>query len=256
MNYLIEDSERTNQHNQHTESTMNRLIKVSSKPSWLLPLVAAVGLAITLLPASAAQTPGVLPPQSAAYGKSYAQWSAAWWQWLMSLPVDGHPGSDSPDFDVTDGQSGSVWFLTGPFGTSERHVTIPAGKSLFVGLVNVEASTLEEPPFYGATAEDQLAIANGFADFITDLSFSLDGKAVKNIGDFRVTSPQFSFTAPSPWIFGATGGTGTSTGVGYFVMVAPLAVGTHTIHFTGAFKFSDAPEDYIGADVTYHITVQ
>jgi hypothetical protein len=166
------------------------------------------------------------------------------------------PEQDSPDFDVTDGQSGHVWFLTGPFGTSERHVTIPAGTSLFVGLVNVEASTLEEPPFYGATAADQLAIANEFADYITDLSFTVDDDTLENIGDFRVASPQFSFTAPSPWIFGATGGTGTSTGVGYFVMLPPLSVGTHTIHYTGAFKFSEAPEDYIGVDMTYHVTVQ
>ena len=77
-----------------------------------------------------------------------------------------------------------------------------------------------------------------------------------NIGDFRVTSPQFGFTAPSPWIFGATGGTGTATGVGYFVMLAPLTVGTHTIHYTGAFKFSEAPEDYISVNMTYHVTVK
>src|SRR5215203_2973784 len=103
----------------------------------------------------------VVPPQAKYQGASYAEWSAAYWQWLFSLPVDGHPGTDSPDFDVTDGQSGLVWFLTGAFGTVERQVTIPAGTSLFVALINVDASTLEEPPFYGATAEDQLAIANG-----------------------------------------------------------------------------------------------
>ena len=45
-----------------------------------------------------------------------------------------------------------------------------AGTSLFIALINVGASTLEEPPFYGATAADQLAIANGFADYIRDLS--------------------------------------------------------------------------------------
>jgi hypothetical protein len=235
---------------------MNRLINTSSIRSWLLPLLVALGFAIALLPASAGQTPGVLPPKSALQGKSYAQWSAAWWQWLFSLPVVGHPGTDSPGFDVTDGQSGSVWFLSGPFGTSERHVTIPVGTSLFVGLVNVDGSTLEEPPFYGATAADQLAIANGFAAFMTDLSFSLDGRSVGNIGDYFVTSPQFSFTAPTPWIFGATGGSGAATGVGYFVMVAPLAAGTHIIHYTGAFKFSEAPEDYLGVNMTYHVTVQ
>src|SRR5688572_14896150 len=124
--------------------------------------------------ASAAAVAGLIIPMEAKYqGKSYSGWHAAYWQWLFSLPVEGHPGTDTPDFDVTDGQSGRVWFLTGPFGTVERHVTIPAGTSLFVALINVEASTLEEPPFYGATAADQLAIANGFADYITDLSLTV-----------------------------------------------------------------------------------
>src|SRR5690349_16416253 len=188
---------------------------------------ASLFVAITALGALSAfgrNTPTVLPPHSRPHGQSYAEWSAAYWQWLFGLPVDGHPGSDTPDFDVTEGQSGRVWFLTGPFGTVERDVTVPAGTALYVALINVDSSTLEEPPFYGATAADQLAIANGFADFITDLSFTVDDKTVRNIRDFRVTSPQFGFTAPSPWIFGATGGTGLATGVGYFVMLAPLSV--------------------------------
>ena len=235
---------------------MNTSIKPSSFNGFLPAVAVAIGLTVCTAPLRAAQTPGVLPPGAKANGRSYAEWSAAYWQWLFALPVDGHPGIDNPDFDVTDGQSGRVWFLTGPFGTVERNITIPAGTSLFISLVNVDSSSLEEPPFYGATAADQLAIANGFAEFITDLSFAVDNKPVDNIGDFRVTSPQFSFTAPTPWIFGATGGTGTATGVGYFVMLAPLSVGTHTIHYTGAFKFSDAPEDYIAVDMTYHVTAR
>jgi hypothetical protein len=224
---------------------------------WKLLATILTATVLVASPAFAGQGKAtVIPPGANYQGQSYAEWSAAYWQWLFSLPVDGHPGSDSPDFDVTAGQSGRVWFLTGPFGTVERHVTIPAGTSLFVALINVDGSTLEEPPFYGATPAEQLAIANGFADYLTDLSFTVDGKSVRNIGDFRVTSPQFTFTAPSPWIFGATGGTGTATGVGYFVMLPPLSVGTHTIHYTGAFKFSDAPEDYIGVDMTYRVTVR
>jgi hypothetical protein len=213
-------------------------------------------LVATLLASSLCARAAVLPPSSNPFGRSYAEWNAASWQWLFSLPVDGHPAIDSPDFDVTAGQSGHVWFLASPFGTVERNITIPAGTSLFVSLVTVDSSTLEEPPFYGATAAEQLAIANGFADYMTDLSFTVDGKSLDNIQDFRVTSPQFSFTAPSPWIFGATGGTGNAVGVGYFVMVSPLSVGTHTIHYTGAFKFSDAPEDYIPVDMTYNVTVK
>ncbi|MEY2410137.1 MAG: hypothetical protein QOF48_2807 [Verrucomicrobiota bacterium] len=235
---------------------MNTSIKPSSNHICLLALALAAALTLGAAPLRAANTPGVLPPQSHPYGGNYSEWSAAYWKWLFSLPVEGHPGIDSPGFDVTAGQSGEVWYLTGPFGTVERHVTIPAGKSLFIALVNVDSSTLEEPPFYGATATDQLAIANGFADYITDLSFTVDAKSIANIGNFRVTSPQFSFMAPTPWIFGPTGGTGTATGVGYFVMLAPLSKGSHTIHYTGAFKFSDAPEDYIGVDMTYHIKVK
>jgi hypothetical protein len=220
-----------------------------------VPLILAAGLALGALSASAANPPKVLPPQSHPHGMSYAEWSAAYWQWLFALPLEGHPGNDNP-FDVTDGQYGRVWFLTGPFGEIERDITIPAGTSLFISLINVDASTLEEPPFYAATAEEQLAIANEFASFFTDLSFTVDGKSVENIGDFLVTSPQFSFTAPSPWLFGATGGTGTATGVGYFVMLAPLSVGTHTIEYTAAYKFSEDPADYYLIDVTYNVTVE
>jgi len=240
---------------------MKSLNVMQIKPPMIRALVPALAVATILAlgsvsPLRADGNPRVFPPQSFPYGASYADWSAAYWQWLFALPADNNPGLDSPDFDVTDGQSGHVWFLTGPFGAIERNVTIPAGTSLFVALVNVEGSSLEEPPFYGVTAAEQQAIATGFADYITDLSFTVDGRTVKNIGAFRVTSPQFSFTAPTPWIFGATGGTGTSVGVGYFVMLAPLSVGQHTIHYTGAFKFSDAPEDYIGVNMTYHITVK
>jgi hypothetical protein len=222
-------------------------------------LLATLLTAALLAAAPAFAGPGkatVIPSKANHHGASYAEWSAAYWQWLFALPVDGHPGTDSPDFDVTAGQSGHVWFLTGPFGTVERNVTIPAGTSLFIALINVDGSSLEEPPFFGATADEQLAVANGFADFMTDLSFTVDGKTVEKISDFRVTSPQFSFTAPSPWIFGATGGTGTAVGVGYFVMLPPLSVGTHTIHYTGAFKFSDDPADYFGVDMTYNVTVE
>jgi hypothetical protein len=223
--------------------------------SKLLPALLTAAL-LAAFPAVA--DPGkatVIPPGANYQGQSYAEWSAAWWQWAFSLPIAGHPALD-PNADISIGQSGHVWFLGAPFGTLERNITVPTGTSLYIALINVDSSTLEEPPFYGATASDQLEIANGFADYITDLSFTLDGESVENIGDFRVTSPQFSFTAPTPWIFGATGGTGTATGVGYFVMLPPLSAGTHTIHYTGAFKFSDAPEDYIGVDMTCHVTVE
>lgn len=200
----------------------------------------------------------VLPPHSHPYGKSYGEWSAKWWQWFMEHPVAGHPAVDSPDYDVSSGQHGKVWFLGSPFGTVERTVEIPTGKALFIGLLNAEASDLED---LGNTEAEQREIAEWLADHIAEVSCSVDGKPVKHIERFRVQSPQFSFTAPDPWIFSpAPSGEGTAVADGYFVMLPPLSKGKHTIRITGSFHFDagelgEDPVDF-GLDVTYHVNVK
>src|SRR5882724_2678880 len=105
-------------------------------------LVAGALLLAGAVPVLSQQTPGVLPPKAQPYGKSYSEWSAAWWQWALGLPVDGHPfNSDpNPDFRIDAGQSGQVWLLGAPFGTTVRNSTIPVGKALLFGLLNSEWS--------------------------------------------------------------------------------------------------------------------
>src|SRR5882724_9815303 len=108
-------------------------------------LAAAVLIVATVAPAWAGQgnagNPGVSPPGSQAYGK----WSAAWWEWALELPIvdsagHTHPFIDDPSFDVTEGQSGQVWFLAGSFGAA-RTCTVPPGKALFFALLNSECSS-------------------------------------------------------------------------------------------------------------------
>ena len=65
--------------------------------------------------------PGVRPPYAKAYGLTYGEWSAAWWQWALSLPVGAHPLFDTADCSA--GQSGKVFFLGGTFVTT----TDPSG---------------------------------------------------------------------------------------------------------------------------------
>lgn len=214
-------------------------------------------LSMTLLAAGLmALAPKPLPPVSKPYGHSYADWSAAWWTWAMEHPVAGHPFIDDPSFDVTSGQSGHVWFLAAPFGTVTRSVTIPTGKALFVGILNAEASDLEG---LGSTTEERTDTANFLADHIVAPFFEVDGAAVENIDSYRVTSPEFGFEAPTPWIFGDIGGEGVSVADGYYVMIHPLSAGTHTIHYGGALHFAideGDPFDYDASlDMTYEITV-
>jgi hypothetical protein len=225
-------------------------------PGLLIAAVLGLGLAGPLL---AGQAPKVLPRKSLPYGKTYGEWSASWWQWALQLPLTGHPFNDDPAFDFTSGQLGDVWFMSGAYGTVSRNVTLPSGKTLFIGMIDAEASDLEG---LGSTEAERRASAEFFADHIvtSTLSCTIDGSAVANITAYRVSSPEFSFTAPSPWIFGATGGQGLAVADGYYLMLAPLSVGAHTIHFTGAFHFAIAEGDPFDLDLpfddTYNVSAQ
>src|SRR5207247_2134376 len=59
------------------------------------------------------RNPLVLPPGSAPYGKTYGEWSAEHWKWLLSIPAATNPANDFTGANGAIGQSGPVWFLCG-----------------------------------------------------------------------------------------------------------------------------------------------
>lgn len=199
-------------------------------------------------------------------GESYSQLAAAWWTWLMQLPLTNstgatHPLLDTPFFDVTEGQPAGLCFLATPFGSVRRSCIIPAGTWIFLGLLNAECSTLEalDEGFHGSTAIDQAACAKSWVDHIVNLFCEIDGVPVPDLPLYRVLNPQITFTAPTPWIFGAVGGTGTSVGDGYFMLISPFAPGQHTIRYGGAFQFrrpADPFDDLYPMEMIYLLTVQ
>jgi hypothetical protein len=218
--------------------------------------LAAVIVCLAVQPVLAAgANPGVLPPQSRSHGATYGEWSARWWQWAYSLPADQNPFFDETGCaNGANGQSGSVWFLTGVLNTSgvaERTCTVPTGKALFFPLINVECSTVEAPPFYGADEEELRACAQSFA--IADVFATIDGTAVQNLGDpspYSVESPLFTFTLPENNVLGLPAGEAQSVSSGYYLMLAPLSAGEHTVHFGGRY-----PDFDFALDITYHLNV-
>jgi hypothetical protein len=230
-----------------------------------------VGLCLTLIgigfPSSSAAladnpNPGILPPNSEPHGNSYAEWSARWWQWAFSLPVDHHPLFDTADCSA--GQTGDVWFLGASFAPTvtsggevvaiaDRHCTIPPGKMLFFPVGNAEASTAEGN---GTTEAELRAAAQMFQDLATNLSCEIDGREVEDLDAYRVQSPLFTFTLPDNNVlqfFGIDAPAGTtspSVSDGVYLMVAPLSAGKHTIHF-----HAEAPDFNFLLDITYHLTV-
>src|SRR5215211_1598771 len=79
---------------------------------------------------SMGSTPTPFPADTIQYNVTYSDWTARWWQWLTSIPLDRNPAADETGENCDEGQSGPVWFLAGTFGgPNERVCTIPAGKA-------------------------------------------------------------------------------------------------------------------------------
>jgi hypothetical protein len=201
----------------------------------------------------------IFPPQSHPYGRSYAQWSAKFWKTGIELPAAGNPYVEGGCGEL----SGRVMFLAGPIGSTTISCTVPAGTALFVPALTVECSSLEPPEsgFHGDTEEEQAECATWWSDHIVNPSVEINGLPVPNLANYRVVSPQFEFTAPDPNILGvAGGGAGTAVADGYYVMVAPLSRGVHTIRIRGSLRFSMADGDPFDLDLTadnlFYITVE
>jgi len=214
--------------------------------------------------------PPILPPSSAPYGETYGEWSAKQWQWVYSLPVNDHPLFDTADCST--GQSGRVWFLGGTFttvspepgvviGTATRDCTVPVGTALFFPVIDAECATAERN---GTTDAELRACAQDIIDHAIDLSIEIDGVAVQNLAAFRVQSPLFTWgPLPENNVFQdpvnfPPGTTSPSVSDGYFVMVHPLSVGSHTIHFKGSVVFTQAQDgvDFtFSLDITYRLLV-
>jgi hypothetical protein len=233
----------------------------------IIVFVIVLSLAVLAVPGVMAQSSGakVITPDSVAYGRTYSELSAEWWQWALSVPVASHPLFDNADCSV--GQSGPVWFLGGKFcatdatncGTNNvvRSCTVPAGKALYVAVLNAENSALELNNPKAQIADLRAGNASAM-DGAANFYFQIDGAAIPHLKDkFRVQSTAFGFTIPDDNLFTAIGEGNFAGGAYYpaaddavYVMLAPLPAGPHKIHFHAALPLYN-----FTLDVTYNLTV-
>jgi hypothetical protein len=210
-------------------------------------------LAVTCVLLTANIRAGVVPVTAKVRGKTYAEWSAIWWQWALSLPIDQNPFFDEGvSVNGANGQSDHVWFLTGVFnesGVAERTLTVPTGTMLFFPVINTECSSVEVgTPFYGSNEQELRERVLGFE--LGNLVADIDGVPVENLEQFTVLSPLYAFDLPENNVLGAPSGSGISVANGVYLMVSPLSVGTHVLHFGGTYLNFD-----FTLNITYHITV-
>jgi hypothetical protein len=204
--------------------------------------------------------PQVLPVHSSPFGSTYGEWSARWWQWALSIPAATNPVLDETGEHCAEGQIGQVWFLASSFfgGTFDRTCTVPTGKALFFPIVQVAfgAAVGDCEPTNPGVPCDVTALRAAAAASMDPVMIdaSIDGVPLRNLSDYRVQSPVFSVTLPEENVLGVPSGTyAPMVSDGYWLMLAPLSAGAHTIHFKGI--ITGGPFAGFETEVTYHLTI-
>jgi hypothetical protein len=232
-----------------------------------------VGLFLPSVTATAAQppqtagvNPHVVPPHGQPFGRSYGSWSAAWWKYVLARPASTNPLADPTGAGCGVAQSGPVFFLVGTSGgTATRdQCVVPQGKALFFPVANAfdvhtPGDGLDTPQLVWK----DLQITNALS--FTSLHAVIDGVPVKSLDNVATSpyracagpvpgcAPSFSLTFPADNFFGLPAGTYSPTVAdGYYLLLAPLRPGKHTISFGGAGNLGGP----FSTETTYHLTVK
>ncbi len=211
-------------------------------------LTSAGALALALIVAPSVGWAGTPPTRELA---------ARWWQWVLEIPAAENPLLDTTGEFAGVDQSGPVWFLAGTWGggPATRTFSVPAGKPLFFPIVNYFASGYLHAPRLGmdfppGPSAYERALCKEFIDTVTYLACEVDGVAIEITEQNREQSVPFALYLPAGNLF-QEAPTWSAPGVddGYYVLLAPLPAGAHTIHFAAA-----GPG--FSLDVTDYITVE
>lgn len=226
------------------------------------PAIAVIGGTLALGSVPEALADGIVPKHQLVRGNSYGDWSAQWWQWILSIPEATNPNLDTTGQFCGEGQAGPVWFLGGSFGNDpvDRTCTVPAGKLLFFPIVTslfgsgVFDCDPTVPNVLCNLAELRQSADAALAD--VSLQLVIDGAAVpvRTLHRQRVTSPVLTLTYPEDNVVGEPAGTySPQVADGYWVMLRALPPGDHTLDFRG--EFLSGPFQGTVVDVGYALTV-
>jgi hypothetical protein len=237
-------------------------MKLHNQFSWSVKALTVVVLTLMLLGsmATAQADVKIVPINENAYGNTYGEWSARWWQYMLSIPNATSPISDTTGQFCDQApaspmrQSGPVFFLAGtPGGPAlTRNCTVPAGKALFFPIVNAlfGAAVGDCEPTASGVPCNLATLRKSSADSMdsVQLTATVDGKAVDDLTQQRVQSPELDITFPGDNVVYTP-----NVSDGYWVMLPPLRAGTHTVHFKGVITGGVFQGAVI--EVTYILTV-
>ena len=203
---------------------------------------------------------GIYKYSSSPFGKTYAEWSVAWWQWAYNMPATTsagliyHPLLDTAGTFSADGQTGSVFFIGGKITNSRvaavtRAATIPHSLAIIfpvIAMMKDQYSVLVSAP------------ADTLLRFIGNVgarAVSLDGIAIypTATANSHLPSAQFTYSLPANSIYAYLGiscspGTVSASADGFYVMLGALTIGSHKLVIT------NSTSDGRSQVITYNIT--
>jgi len=200
--------------------------------------------------------PGVFAVDSKPYGIPYAEWAGKWQQWLFSVPQPLNPVTDPTGMNCAQGQNGPVWFLAGTTGGSaERTCTIPAGKAIFYPVISAECTYADTPNVKSEPGLVSCAQVDNTRSI--NLQATVDGVNIKQLNNYRATSPLFNFTISPHNAFGVPAGPTHGIADGFWVFLKPLTPGKHELHFSGLTPGNPTTgtTNFI-VDTKYHLTAK
>ncbi len=181
-------------------------------------------------------------------GQTYGTWSATWWQYVLSHPAKGNPLLDTTGSQCQLDQSGPVFFLMGSVTglPTVRNCQLPGGRYLLFPLVNeVDVNTTNQ------TAAELYLEISPIVDTASQLYARVDGQPVEIKSKYRTLADPFSVALPKGNLLGLKAGTYyPAVADGYWLMLAPLRAGPHTLEFGGTLDLISFQQN-----VTYYLTV-
>lgn len=216
-------------------------------------------ITFSLTPILGSNTVNIFPPGAKPYGLPYSEHIQKYWKWIIHIPAKDSPRNDTSGERCASGQSNlnsSVFYLSANTGgKSERTCVVPAGKGLFIPVMQVEISDKEIP---NASVEELAQSAKKDQDSVNSLNLKIDDReyTYDNLTKYRTRTEPFEVIFPNNGIFGIVeGGKSKAVADGFYVITEPLTKGNHTINFKSSLicPDPDCADPNFAMDIKYHI---
>ena len=208
-----------------------------------------------MLPVAGSNPVNIFPPGSKPYGLPYDKHIENFWKWTLGIPAKDNPINDPTGEKCATGQlntNSSVFYLAfNNGGISERTCKVPAGKGLFIPVMQVELSDKDTP---GATVEELKLSAKTDQDSVNSLYLKIGDKEYnfEDLRKYRTDTDGFDVDYADNGIFGIVeGGHTKAVADGYYIMTDPLQQGNYTVHYKSSLSCLDpgCAEPYFAQDI-------